>query len=92
MSPEFQSVIPELIGPAMIAGIGFWIKSSLNKVEKISDLVIELRHIKEKQTEIKLELERLTKQREEFVLLKSEVKTQWQRLDELRNRVVQREV
>jgi len=80
-------LIPSVIAPVSVAVVGYWVKSQLKKVEQISTILIELQYVREKQTEIKIEMERFKELREDFILLRSEVKTQWARLDELKERV-----
>ena len=52
-------LIPSLAGPFGVAVMGWWIKSTLNKVSHVPDILIEFRYMKEKQTEMKVILEKL---------------------------------
>lgn len=80
-------MLPTIAGPVSVAVVGYWLKGQLRKVDQIATIVLEMHHIKEKLIELKVELEKLNQAREDFIILRSEVKTQWRKMDELENRM-----
>jgi predicted nucleic acid-binding Zn-ribbon protein len=82
-----EKIMPQLISPMAVIAIGYIIKSKLGQIDQISALLVKLQAIEEKISELKVKLDSMDKHREEFIVLKSEVKTQWQRFDELKDRV-----
>ena len=53
-------------------------------MEQISTILIEIQSIKDRMAEFKVDLDRLNDIREQYILTKNEVKTQWNRYDELK--------
>lgn len=87
---QFYAVlIPIIAAPVSVLVVGYWIKTQMRKVDQISTILIDLQYIKEKQVEIKIELNKFNQVRDEQILLKSEVKTQWRRLDEIKERLLE---
>lgn len=70
-----------------VAIVGYALKKKIDSIDKVSILVVELTNIKEKLTKMDIKLDAMNKHREEFIVLKSEVKTQWLRVDELKDRI-----
>lgn len=87
MNDMLIKILPELLSPALVAVVMFWMKSQIKKVDQISQLLVEVHSLKDKMSSVLADLEKVQKQREDFIILKSEVKTQWVRLDELKERV-----
>lgn len=83
---EASEVAMVLSGPAGMAIMGYWVKSSLTRLESIPTLLLELEHLKHRQAEIRVKLDEFSKLREELIILRSEVKTQWQRIDDIKNK------
>lgn len=69
-----------------MAVIGWWIKGQLNKIDKISEIIVKIENLRERILELKIMIEKLDQTREDVVLLKREVSTQWKRYDELTKR------
>lgn len=80
-------IAPEMVSPIMVMIIGYIIKSKLSNIDQIAGLLVEMKTLKEKLAEFKVEFDKLEKHREEFILLKSEVKTQWIRVDEIKEQI-----
>lgn len=81
--------LASLLGPVSVGLLGSWLRKSVEKIEKISTILIELQHLKTRQNEMKVQLQNLNQTfnslNNEFILTKNEVKTQWSRLDEVRS-------
>jgi len=82
-----EKLAPQLISPMAVIAIGYIIKSKLGQLDQVTAILMKLQNIEEKVAELKMKLDGMDKHREEFIVLKSEVKTQWQRVDEIREQV-----
>lgn len=84
-------ILPVLSGPVGVAIGVWWIKRKIEHVEQIPVLINKLDHLTEKimemKTETKLELTKLNTTRDEFILLKQEVKAQWRHIDEIKSQL-----
>lgn len=76
-----------LSSPLSIAVIGWWIKGQLNKIDKISEIIVKIDNLKERILELKIMVEKFDQTKEDVILLKRDVSTQWKRYDELTKRV-----
>lgn len=74
-------VLPNLISPMAVGAVGWWIKGQLAKVEQIGNILLEIKHIKIKQDEIKKEIKDMNEYKEQLILMKAEMKTQWSKID-----------
>lgn len=82
-----QTLAPILSGPAAVVVVGYWVKSQLKKVDQISGLLVQMQHIRDTQIEIKADMKRLNENWENFLVLRSEVKSQWKQIDDIREKV-----
>lgn len=82
-----------LLGPFLSSSAGIAVflylaKEKLTKYDRAADASLKteskVETMNEKLIEIKVELEKLEKMREEFILLKAETKAQWRHIDELK--------
>lgn len=74
----------ELLPVAAIAASTYWIKSSLRKIDQINILMSDVKSLGEKLGEIKESLNRHEEIRDRFILLEAETKTQWRKIDEVK--------
>lgn len=92
MSDELiKYLLPVLSGPAGVVIGVWWIKRKIENIEKIPEMILILKHLEEKivefKAESKLELQKLNTTRDEFILLKQEVKAQWRHIEEIKSQV-----
>ena len=81
-----------LSSPVGLMLVVWWLKGQLKKLEKINIILLEISYIKEKLLEFKVNQERQEKTREEMIVAKSEMKTQWLRIDEISRLIRPREL
>lgn len=81
-------LLPVLSGPAGVAVGVWWIKRKIEHIEKIPEILLLLKNLEEKivefKAENKLELQKLNATRDDFIILKQEVKAQWRHIDDLK--------
>lgn len=82
-----KEVAPHLISPMAVVALGYIIKSKLGKIDQVTAILIKIQNIESTILEMKMRLNESLKHREEFIVLKSEVKSQWIRVDELKEQV-----
>lgn len=105
MNEIVSELFPHLTSPAAILIVGYLLKNKLGELDKIPDIIMELKSQKvinenefktvhkelkamyERHLEEKIKVESIERQREDFIILRSEVKTQWSKYDELNERL-----
>ena len=83
------TLLSPLLSPLTIAFFGWWLKSQLKKIDEISNVLMEIGYIKEKLLELKINQEKMESTREDFIVAKSEMKSQWKKIDDL-TRVIEK--
>ena len=78
--------LQELVIPGAILLVGYLLKQSLfsklKNIDQVPEILRDIRELSKDQMEIKTQLKNLANFRDEFVVLKSEVKSQWIRVDD----------
>lgn len=77
----------DLLSPIAVGVAIYWIKTKLKNIDDVPSLVLEMRLVNKQLNKMEAAFERSERHREDFIVLKSEVKSQWKRLDELRESI-----
>jgi predicted transcriptional regulator len=74
-------------GPIGMAAIGFWIKSSLRKIDQVTTLIVKVENLNTTVTELRGEIKAISQIQKEVAVLQSNMATHWKKFDELANRI-----
>lgn len=84
-----SELIPLLMTPVSVAVMGWWLSRQLEKVDQISTILNEVKHLQQDQIALRLSVERLSDTRDDVIVLKRDMKSQWVKLDELKKLIQQ---
>lgn len=91
MSPDkvIVELIPLIITPLSVALMGWWLSRQLEKVDQISTILNEVKHLQQDQIALRISIERLSDTRDDVIILKRDMKSQWLKMDELKKLIQQ---
>jgi hypothetical protein len=69
--------------------MGWWLSRQLEKVDQISTILNEVKHLQQDQIALRISIERLSDTRDDVIILKRDMKSQWLKMDELKKLIQQ---